>query len=264
MTPVPDRAVAIEAFGLTRRFGAMTAVDHLDLVVPAGCIFGFLGPNGAGKTTTLKMLTGLLLPTEGRAVVAGLDVAKERLALKARIGVVPEQLGLYERLSLSEHLELVGRLHGMPAATIERRSAALLERMALTDKAGSLVVDGSTGMRKKLALACALLPDPQVLFLDEPFEGVDPVSTRAIKDLLRALVDERGVTVFFSTHIMELVERLCDRAAIIQNGRLVANGSLAELRLAAGLDETATLENVFLSLVGAGQPSSTGLSWLDE
>jgi ABC-2 type transport system ATP-binding protein len=264
MIPVPDRAVAIEAFGLTRRFGAMTAVDHLDLAVPAGCIFGFLGPNGAGKTTTLKMLTGLLLPTEGHAMVAGLDVAKERLALKARIGVVPEQLGLYERLSLSEHLELVGRLHGMPAATIERRSAALLERMALTDKAGSLVVDGSTGMRKKLALACALLPDPQVLFLDEPFEGVDPVSTRAIKDLLRALVDERGVTVFFSTHIMELVERLCDRAAIIQNGRLVANGSLAELRLAAGLDETATLENVFLSLVGAGQPSATGLSWLDE
>ncbi|MFI0606415.1 MAG: ABC transporter ATP-binding protein [Anaerolineae bacterium] len=264
MPPVTIHPVAIQAFALTRRFGTMTAVDRLDLAVPAGCIFGFLGPNGAGKTTTLKMLTGLMMPSEGRAVVAGLDVANERLALKARIGVVPEQLGLYERLSLREHLELVGRLHGLPAATIERRSAALLERMDLADKAGSLVVDGSTGMRKKLSLACALLPDPQVLFLDEPFEGVDPVSTRAIKDLLRALVDERGVTVFFSTHMMELVERLCDRAAIIQNGRLVAEGGLADLRAAAGLEATATLENVFLALVGADKPSSAALSWLDE
>ena len=263
---IADRGqdVAIQAIGLTRRFGTMTAVDRLDLVVPAGCIFGFLGPNGAGKTTTLKMLTGLMVPSEGRAVVAGLDVVRDRLALKARIGVVPEQLGLYERLSLREHLALVGRLHGLSAATIEKRSAALLERLDLATKAGSLVVDGSTGMRKKLSLACALLPDPQVLFLDEPFEGVDPVSTRAIKDLLRTLVDERGVTVFFSTHIMELVERLCDRAAIIQEGRLVAAGSLADLREASGLAEDASLESVFLDLVGAVPSASTTLSWLDE
>ena len=263
MPSTPTAGMAIDTRALSRRFGGRTVVDALDLQVPEGCIFGFLGPNGAGKTTTLKMLTGLLEPSAGEAWVAGCHVVAERMALKAKIGVVPEHLGLYERLSLAEHLELVGRLHGLSAERIARRSAALLEQLDLAPSAGALVVDASTGMKKKLALACALLPDPRVLFLDEPFEGVDPISTRAIKDMLRALVDRHGVTVFFSTHIMDLVERLADRAAIIQAGRLVATGSLAELRARAGLDEAASLEEVFLNLVGAGAADAAALRWLD-
>lgn len=255
--------MAILTQGLTRRFGTRTVVEGLDLAVPEGCIFGFLGPNGAGKTTTLKMLTGLLEPSGGRARVAGWDVVADRLALKAEIGVVPEHLGLYERLSLAEHLELVGRLHGLAADLIQRRSTALLERLDLAARASSLVVDASTGMKKKLSLACALLPNPRVLFLDEPFEGVDPVSSRVIKDMLRALVDRHRVTVFFSTHIMDLVERLADRAAIIQAGRLVATGSLDELRGQAGLAVDASLEAVFLRLVGASAADDSALSWLE-
>ncbi len=263
MPPTPDAGMAILTQGLTRRFGTRTVVDGLDLAVPEGCIFGFLGPNGAGKTTTLKMLTGLLEPSGGRARVAGWDVVADRLALKAEIGVVPEHLGLYERLSLAEHLELVGRLHGLAADVIERRAKALLERLDLAARASSQVVDASTGMKKKLSLACALLPNPRVLFLDEPFEGVDPVSSRVIKDMLRALVDRHGVTVFFSTHIMDLVERLADRAAIIQAGRLVATGSLDELRVHAGLGSGASLEEVFLRLVGASEADASELSWLE-
>ena len=254
---------AIEIEALVKRFGGFTAVDQLSLRVPRGLLFGFLGPNGAGKTTTLKMLTGLMQPSAGRALVAGHDVVADSLAVKARIGVVPESLGLYERLSPREHLELTGRLHGLDAGTIARRSERLLEHLGLSERADSLVVDFSTGMKKKTALAAALLPGPEVLFLDEPFEGVDVVSSRVIKDMLRALVDQRGVTVFFSTHIMELVERLCDEVAVIHHGRLIAQGNLAQLRLATETGAEASLEEVFLNLVDA-QPSGVDrLDWLD-
>ncbi len=255
---------AIEIRGLVKRFGDFTAVDALDLSVPRGQLFGFLGPNGAGKTTTLKMLTGLLRPTGGSARVAGHDIQSEPLSVKSRIGVVPESLGLYERLSAREQLELVGRLHGLPAQTIQRRSEGLLQRLDLADRADELLIDYSTGMRKKTALAAALMPNPSVLFLDEPFEGVDAVSSRAIKALLRALLDRQGATIFFSTHIMELVERLCDELAIIHRGRLLAHGALPGLRQEAGLPADASLEEVFLRLVGAPPSEDQDLAWLTE
>jgi len=255
---------AIVCRGLVRRFGAVTAVDGLDLVVPAGVVFGFLGPNGAGKTTTLKMLTGLIRPTSGTAEVAGHDVVREPLEVKRRIGVVPETLALYERLTANEYLELVGRIHGLEPDRIERRRAGLLDSLDLADRANHLAVDYSTGMRKKLALAAALLPSPRILFLDEPFEGIDPVSSRTIKDILRRLAVERGVTVFFSTHIMELVEKLCDEVAIIDRGRLVAQGTLEELREDASAGVSASLEDVFLSLVRARPEGAGELDWLGE
>lgn len=257
---MPDHA--IQTRGLVKRFGDLAAVDGLDLDVPAGVMFGFLGPNGAGKTTTLKMLTGLLRPTAGSATVAGFDVMTQPIEVKRRIGVVPETLGLYERLTGNEYLELVGRLHGLDAATIERRRGRLLERLELADKADTLAVDYSGGMKKKLSLAGALLPDPQVLFLDEPFEGVDAVSSRTVKDMLRALVDQREVTVFFSTHIMELVEKLCDRVAIIHHGRLIAEGDMDDLRAQARAGGDATLEDVFLTLVDAAPRASSDLDWI--
>lgn len=253
---------AIETHALVKTFGPMTAVDHLDLAVPAGQLFGFLGPNGAGKTTTLKMLTGLLRPTSGTATVAGFDILGQPLEVKRRIGVVPENLGLYERLSANEYLELVGRLHQLDAATLQHRRAGLLERLDLTDRANTLAVDYSAGMRKKLALAAALLPNPPILFLDEPFEGVDAVSSRAIKDMLLALVKQQNTTVFFSTHIMELVEKLCDEAAIIDHGKLIAQGNLGELRGQAAAAGNATLEDVFLTLVKADMSDMGNLDWL--
>jgi ABC-2 type transport system ATP-binding protein len=255
-------ATAIQISGLVKRFGAVTAVDGLDLEVPAGAMFGFLGPNGAGKTTTLKMLTGLLKPTAGTATVGGFDVTAQPLEVKRRIGVVPETLALYERLTANEYLELVGRIHGLDAARIERRRTDLLGRLDLVERADTLTVDYSTGMKKKLALAAALLPAPQILFLDEPFEGVDAVASRAIKDILRALVDQHGVTVFFSTHIMELVEKLCDEVAIINHGRRVAQGNLAELRAQAEAGGDASLEDVFLTLVDAAPRADGDLDWM--
>jgi len=254
---------AIETSGLVKVFGDIRAVDGLDLEVAEGTMYGFLGPNGAGKTTTLKMLTGLLRPSAGTAIVAGFDVVAQPLEVKRRIGVVPETLALYERLTANEYLELVGRIHGLEIDRIGRRRTELLQRLDLDDRANTLAVDYSTGMRKKLALAAALLPAPRILFLDEPFEGVDPVSSRVIKDLLRRLVDDRGVTVFFSTHIMELVEKLCDEVAVIDDGRLVAQGSLAELRGQAETGADSSLEDVFLALVRAEPSGSGALDWLD-
>ena len=251
----------IQTYGLVKKFGPLTAVDHLDLQAPAGVFFGFLGPNGAGKTTTLKMLTGLMRPTAGTAIVAGYDVMQQPLEVKQRIGVAPENLGLYERLTANEYLELVGRLHRLDIATIDRRRSHLLEALDLADKANVLAVDFSTGMRKKLALAAAILPNPAILFLDEPFEGVDAISSRVIKDMLLGLV-QRNTTVFFSTHIMELVEKLCDEVAIIDHGKLIAQGNLSELRAQAAAAGNATLEEVFLTLVDADLTKLENLAWL--
>ncbi len=254
--------LAIQIKALVKTFGDLAAVDHLDLTVPSGLLFGFLGPNGAGKTTTLKMLVGLLRPTSGTAEVAGFDVVTQPLEVKRHIGVVPENLGLYERLTANEYLELVGRLHRLEATTIEHRRARLLDHLDLADRANSMAADFSTGMKKKLALAAALLPNPPILFLDEPFEGVDAISSRAIKDMLLALVKQQNTTVFFSTHIMELVEKLCDEAAIIDHGKLIAQGNLTELRQQAATDGNATLEDVFLKLVKADVDDMGSLDWL--
>jgi ABC-2 type transport system ATP-binding protein len=257
-----DRQAIIRTENLTRRFGELTAVDRLDLEVPRGIIFGFLGPNGAGKSTTINMLTGLLPPTAGEAWVGGFHVHQDALEVKRRIGVMPEGLSLYERLSATEQIELVARLHGLHSAEIARRIPPLLDVLELEDSADKMILDYSHGMRKKTALACALVHAPEVLFLDEPFEGIDPISTRAIKEVLRDMVDRRGTTVFFSTHVMELAERFCDQVGIINKGQLAGMGSIPELRAHAGLADDAPLEDVFIHTVGAEVEDEGLLDWL--
>ena len=256
------RAPAIQTENLTRRFGDLTAVERLNLTVPRGVIFGFLGPNGAGKSTTINMLTSLLPPTAGTATVGGFDIQAEPLEVKRRIGVMPEGLGLYERLTAAEQIELVGRLHGLSRAEIERRIPPLLEVLELEDSADKMILDYSHGMRKKTALACALVHAPEILFLDEPFEGIDPISTRAIKEVLRDMVDRRGTTVFYSTHVMELAERFCDQVGNINRGQLAGVGSIADLRGRAGLPDDASLEDVFIRTVGAEVEDEGLLDWL--
>ncbi|MBN1579536.1 MAG: ABC transporter ATP-binding protein [Anaerolineae bacterium] len=257
-----DDKPAIQTTELTRRFGELTAVDRLSLTVPRGIIFGFLGPNGAGKSTTINMLTSLLPPTTGTARVAGFDVRAEPLEVKRCIGVVPEGLSLYERLTAAEQIELVGRLHGLDHAEIERRIPPLLDMLELDDAVDKMILDYSHGMRKKTAMACALVHAPEILFLDEPFEGIDPISTRAIKEVLREMVKQRETTVFFSTHVMELAERFCDQVGIINKGQLAGLGSISELRQRAGLPDSAPLEDVFIHTVGADDQDEGLLDWL--
>lgn len=259
-----SRGPAVVTEGLTRRFGSLVAVDSIDLEVPRGVIFGFLGPNGAGKSTTINMLVGLLPPTSGRAEVAGFSVLDDPLEVKRRIGVVPEGLSLYERLTAVEQIELVGRLHGLSQAELDRRVPSLLEALELGDSGNKMILDYSAGMRKKTAIATALIHAPEVLFLDEPFESVDPISTRAIKGILRDMVDQRGTTVFFSTHVMDLAERFCDQVAIINRGRLAAQGSITQLRQDARLPESASLEEVFVRTVRAqgAEDQQPLLQWL--
>ncbi|HEY7832396.1 MAG TPA: ABC transporter ATP-binding protein [Ktedonobacterales bacterium] len=259
--PPPDAAVA--TWGLTRMFGQRAAVNGLNLVVRRGEFFGFLGPNGAGKSTTIKMMVGLLRPSSGAAFVGGVDVWREPLRAKALIGVLPEQLNLYERLSGREMVEFAGRLYDLPRPEVRRRAGALLDVLGLSGDADKLVVDYSVGMRKKVSLAAALIHRPQVLFLDEPFEGIDPVSSRTIRDILRDLTSA-GTTIFFSSHIMEVVERLCTRVGIIDNGQLIADGSLQELRARAGAPGggDATLEDIFFKVIGANAREG-GLDWLE-
>ncbi len=256
--PPPDAAVAM--LGLTRSFGQKVAVNGLTLAVRRGEFFGFLGPNGAGKSTTIKMLTGLLRPSSGQAWVGGVDVWRDPIRAKLNMGVLPEQLNLYDRLSGRELIQFAGRLYDLPRAEVNRRTESLLNVLMLGDDADKLVVDYSVGMRKKIALAAALIHRPSVLFLDEPFEGIDPVSSRVIADILRDLTAS-GTTIFFSSHIMEVVEKLCTRVGVIENGHLVAEGTLAELRQRAGASG-GTLEDVFLDLVGANTREG-GLEWLE-
>jgi len=253
---------AIETLELTRTFGAQTAVDRLTLRVPEGSFYGFLGPNGAGKSTTINILTGLLAPTSGAARVLGLDVSKQDLEIKRRIGVVPDGLHLFERLTGEEHLRFVGEIHGLSPAVARLRARELVAAMHLEDAAHRPISGYSHGMRKKLALSCALIHEPRVLFLDEPFEGIDAVATSEIRELLRQLVAVRRVTVFLTSHVLEVVERLCTHVGIIAAGRLVADGSLDELRR-DGHGGTRTLEELFLSLVGAPRgEGGAGLGWL--
>ena len=235
------------------------AVDGIDLAVPRGSLYGFVGPNGAGKSTTIKCLTGLLAPSAGSIRLLGLDPARNPVAVKRQVGVVPEDLALFELLTAAETLAFVGQVHGLPAATIKARSAELLALMDLTEASGQLVADYSHGMRKKTSLAAALLPAPNLLFLDEPFEGVDAIASRQIKDLLLEYV-RRGGTVFLTSHILEVVERLCDHIGVIHKGRLVAQGPIDSLRSGAAAGET--LEAMFLRLVGAPLAASSRLDWL--
>ena len=259
---------AIVTSGLTRRFGDFVAVRDVNLEVASGQFFGFLGPNGAGKSTTIKMLTGLLAPSEGRIEVLGIDFTANPLEVKRQIGVVPEGMALFGRLTGMEYLRFIGGMYGMDKKTTLERAAELLEFMQLADQSKKLITDYSHGMQKKLALAAAVIHGPKVLFLDEPFEGVDAVASITLKTMLQRMI-ARGATVFLTTHVLEIVERLCSHVAIIDHGRLVAQGSIEELRagVRAQSDEKLTLEEIFLRVVGgatADDQKTTGreLSWL--
>ncbi|PZW36079.1 ABC-2 type transport system ATP-binding protein [Thermosporothrix hazakensis] len=253
---------AVYTQDLTQVFGQKVAVNHLNLAVRRGEFFGFLGPNGAGKSTSIKMMVGLLRPTSGTVLVSGVDVWQNPLQARTLMGVLPEHLNLYERLTGREFIAFAGHMYGVPAADVRRRTEELLEILGLNNDADKMVVDYSVGMRKKVALAAAILHRPQVIFLDEPFEGIDPVSSRVIRDILQDLT-RRGTTVFFSSHIMEVVERLCTRVGIINQGTLVAEGTLQELReRASGEDKDATLEDIFLNVIGV-RNEAHNLSWLE-
>ena len=257
-----DATAAVVTVNLTRTFEQKVAVNNLNLQVKRGEFFGFLGPNGAGKSTTIKMLVGQLRPTAGAAWVGGVAVWQDPLAARSLMGVLPEYLNLYERLSGREFLTFAGHMYGLSTANINRRSEELLHVLTLTEDADKLIVDYSVGMRKKIALAAALIHHPQVLFLDEPFEGIDPIASRVIRDILRGLT-QHGTTIFFSSHIMEVVERLCTRVGIINQGILVAEGTLQELRgRASGENKDATLEDIFLNVIGV-RNENHNLSWLE-
>ncbi|WP_031170902.1 ABC transporter ATP-binding protein [Streptosporangium roseum] len=252
-----DIADAVRTHQLFKRFGHQVAVGGVDLVVPQGSFAGLVGPNGAGKTTTLSMVTGLLRPDGGAVHIDGLDVWRDPLPVKGRIGVLPEGLRLFERLSGRELLSYNGQLRGIPRAEVERRAEGLLKVMDLAESADKLVVDYSTGMRKKIGLAAALLHNPKVLFLDEPFEGVDPVSANTLVEVLQRYTAS-GSTVVFSSHVMELVERLCDWVSVMNRGQIVAQGPLDQVRAGRSLNEA------FLGLVGVRGDGNgeEGLSWL--
>ncbi len=253
---------AVVTRDLMQVFGQKVAVSHLNLAVRSGEFFGFLGPNGAGKSTTIKMMVGLLRPTSGTVYVSGVDVWHDPLHARSLMGVLPEYLNLYERLSGREYVTFAGHMYGVPEREVRTRTEELLNVLGLTNDADKLVVDYSVGMRKKIALAAAIIHRPQVLFLDEPFEGVDPVSSRVVRDILHELT-QHGTTIFFSSHIMEVVERLCTRVGIINQGVLVAEGTLQELReRASGNNKDATLEDIFLNVIGV-QNENHNLSWLE-
>jgi ABC-2 type transport system ATP-binding protein len=267
-------ALTVQTFDLVRRFQDFVAVDNLNLTVRRGSFFGFLGPNGAGKSTTIKMLTGLLAPTSGKINVLGRDLSVEPLEVKRRIGVVPEDLNLFERLTGAEMLSFTGRMYGLQKAEIAQRLPELLDLMELRNEPRKLIIEYSHGMKKKLSLACALIHRPEILFLDEPFEGVDAIASRTLKDLLSRLT-ARGLTVFLTSHVLEIVERLCSDIAIISQGKLLASGSLNELRKGIQLDGQhaglvgqtegpISLEEYFIQVVGGER--STGeeevLQWL--
>jgi ABC-2 type transport system ATP-binding protein len=249
---------AIETFNLTRDFGQFRAVDQLNLRVETRRFYGFLGPNGAGKSTTIKMLTGLLGPTSGSIRILGEDISDPRHALevKRRIGVVPENLALFDNLTAREYLTFIGRMYLLPRETVRERCNELLVMMNLEHEEKKLTLEFSHGMKKKLSLAAALIPNPDLLFLDEPFEGVDAVASRVLRDTLKQCVS-RGATVFLTSHVLEIVEKLCTDVGIIARGQLVHQGTMEELRRGG------SLEDKFLAVVGEGQPEAQKLSWLE-
>lgn len=253
--PAVPTNYAISALGLTKRFGEHVAVDNLTLSVPTGSFFGLVGPNGAGKSTTLSMVTGLLRPDAGQAWIGSQNTWEDPVAAKQKIGVLPETLRLFERLTGGELLYYIGRIRGMDGAVVDERSEELLVTLGLSDARDKLVTDYSTGMRKKIGLACALLHGPEVLFLDEPFESVDPVSVRTIRTVLERFTSS-GATIVFSSHVMAIVEELCDRVAVMNLGRVVASGTVADVRGGR------RLEDVFIDLVGAADVDDDSLSWL--
>ncbi len=251
--------MAIQTTNLTRMFGSQCAVNNVQLSVEQGTIYGFLGPNGAGKSTTIKMLTGILAPTHGDVAVLGMNPwnPDQAIEIKRRIGVVPEGLALFDNLTAREYLTFVGRMFSLPKETIRQRSEELLGILSLDGVEKKLTLEYSHGMKKKLAFAAALLPNPDLLFLDEPFEGVDAVTSRVIREML-ANYAARGSTVFITSHVLEIVERICTHVGIIAKGELVEQTSLEELR------HGSSLEQRFLEKVGNENAELQHLSWLDD
>jgi ABC-2 type transport system ATP-binding protein len=246
---------AIEVRDLRKVYGQKAAVDGLNITVPRGCFFGFLGPNGAGKTTTIKMLMGLAPPTSGTIQLLGLPMPERGLEIKQLIGLVPDESLLFDHLTGGEFIEFVGRIYGLERATARERSTELLELFELSASPRKLIAEYSKGMRKRVAMAAALIHRPQLFLMDEPFEGVDAVGARLMKDILLEQV-RHGATIFLTSHVLEVVERLCDRVAIINEGKLVMEGSMAEMRGASD-----TLEDAFVRAVGVDRTAET-LDWL--
>lgn len=245
----------VETFDLSKHYGPKAAVAGVGLRVPRGAFYGFLGPNGAGKSTTIKMLTGIIAPTSGTARILGHDLRRSPLEIKRRIGVVPEELCLFENLTAREYLAFIGRMYRLPAGLTLRRMEELLALLGLDNTGKTLTLEFSHGMRKKLALAAALIHDPELLFLDEPFEGIDALASRGIRSVLEAFV-QRGSTIFLTSHILEIVERMCSHVGIIYDGRLVRQGPLPEITGGG------SLEDAFVQAVGQPLETAPTLSWL--
>jgi ABC-2 type transport system ATP-binding protein len=250
-----EGAPAIEVQNLRKLYGEKAAVDGLNLTVPRGCFFGFLGPNGAGKTTTIKMLMGLAQPTSGSIALLGLRMPERALEIKQRIGLVPDESLLFDHLTGGEFIEFVGRIYGLDRAVARERAHELMDLFELHGNERKLINEYSKGMRKRVAMAAALIHRPQLYLMDEPFEGVDAVGARLMKDILLEQV-RHGATIFLTSHVLEVVERLCDRVAIINEGRVVQEGSMAELR-----EGSETLEDAFVRVVGVDRNAET-LDWL--
>ena len=238
----------IELRGLTKRYGRFTAVDGIDLTIPAGELYGLLGPNGAGKTTTMRMIAGILRPSEGGIRIAGIDLREDAMAAKSRLGFIPDRPFVYDKLTGAEFLRFVAGLYGQDGPTLGKRIDELLELFELLPWKDELTESYSHGMRQKLIISSALLHRPEVIVVDEPMVGLDPKSARLLKDLLREFVS-RGGTVLMSTHTLEIAEAMCDRIAIVHGGKLVASGTMAELRAQTSSGD-ASLEDLFLKLTG--------------
>jgi ABC-2 type transport system ATP-binding protein len=250
-----ENSPAILVRNLRKVYGSKAAVDGLDLEVPRGCFFGFLGPNGAGKTTTIRMLMGLAPPSSGSIELLGLPMPEKSFEIKSRLGLVPDDSLLFDHLTGGEFIEFVGRMYGLPRETARARAAELLSMFQLDGNTSKLIGEYSKGMRKRVAMAASLIHRPELFLMDEPFEGVDVVGARLMKELLLDLV-RHGATIFLTTHVLEVVERLCDRVAIIDDGKIVTQGTLAELRTGSE-----TLEDAFVRVVGA-ERSTEALGWL--
>lgn len=248
---------AVEARGLVKRFGAFTAVNGLDMTIPRGSFYAFLGPNGAGKSTTIAMLSGVYAPDGGALSLLGLDVGQQPLEVRARVGVVPEELSLFERLTGRQYLTFCGRMHGLAGDEAQRRGEELLALTELAGKGGALVAEYSKGMRRRLAIAAALVHAPELVLLDEPFEGIDVIAAGVIRELLTEL-SRRGVTLLLTTHVLEIAERLATHAGVILGGRLVDEGSVAALKARNGVD---SLQHVFEKLVGTPVAREASLSF---
>ena len=248
-------APAIEIRDLRKFYGSKAAVDGLSLSVPRGSFFGFLGPNGAGKSTTIRMLTGLIPPTSGSIALLGMPMPDQEFEIKKRIGLVPDESLLFDRLTGAEFLEFVGRMYGLARPVAQERAGELLRLFELADQRRKLIAEYSKGMRKRVAMAASLIHRPELFLMDEPFEGVDAVGARLMKDILLDQV-RQGATIFLTSHVLEVVERLCDRVAIINEGKIVREGTMQELRSASE-----TLEDVFVRVVGA-ERAFERLDWL--